>query len=86
MNIFKQIVKNIRLFLISNKTFIGYYNDILIERRKFISERHIIVIGSKWKKNDGGRKVHKQTIAFVEDNFFTRALGFKKGWDHIMLQ
>ena len=86
MNILKHILKFVRLSLISNKTFIGYYNDILIERKKFISERHIIIVGSKWKRNDGGRKVHKQIIAYVEDNYFTRFLGFKKGWDHIVLQ
>ena len=73
----KKILNKIRMMFVKHKIFIGVHIDIITERKKFVSDRDIIIIGEKWLRQDGHRKVHRQIIWYVENNALTRLMGFK---------
>jgi len=78
----KKILGSVRMLFLSHKTFVGKYADILIERKQFIADRKIIVVGDNWIRHSGHRKIHKQTIFYVADNPVTRFFGFYKVQEH----
>jgi len=63
---------------IKHKTFSGKYFDIHTARQKWASENDIVILHDRWKMNHPMRKMHKQTVFYVEVNTWTRLLGFKR--------
>ena len=72
------LLKEIRLGWIREKSFLGKYVDIEIERRKWVNEKKVIITGEKTLKNAGGRKVHHQIVFYVPGNFISKWMGYTK--------
>lgn len=79
------IMKDLRVGHIQEKSFIGKYVDIEIERRRWAEDSGCIITGEKHFKNAGGRKVHQQVVFYVPGTFISKWLGFKKGVPHYQL-
>ena len=76
------ILKKLRMMFFKQKTFVGKYVDICIERRKFMNENEIYIMADNYTKLSG-RKVQEQTLFYVERNAITKFLGFRYTEAHL---
>ena len=79
------IINDLRVSHIREKSFIGRYIDIEIERRRWADKTGCIITGEKHLRNAGGRKIHQQIVFYVPGTFISKWLGFKKGEPHYRL-
>ena len=80
-------LKEFRRMWMQNHTFIGRYLDIQIDSKQFFVGRDVIIIGEHWThKVSGHRKIKQRIVFYVNNNYFTRLLGYRKGVIHYALK
>lgn len=83
------IGRKIRSLFIKKVVFTGDFADILMQRRKWVKENSVIILGiddySKKANRKKKQKNNSMTLSYVDDNALMYFIGFKKTFVHRVL-
>lgn len=87
--LFRKFGNYIRAHFVKRITFTGDFADVLAQRRKWVKENEVLIIGiedyRKQPNRKGKLKNNTMTVLYVDDNPLMYFIGFKKNFVHQLL-